>query len=158
MTQETDMNKFAKAFRTARLNSGRTFREIADAIGKSIGYLSDIDSGRKNPPERSVVLQIERFFGIADGHLARLADEVRMSVPNNLKGLVSETPQLGQFLLMSQTLLREDSTFSTKLESYIEEMRVRMAESGLKPHEIDDLFYDMFDGRHLKNSGQIGAI
>ena len=152
------MNKFAKAFRMARLNSGRTFREIAAEVGKWIGYLSDIDSGRKHPPERSVVLRIERILGITDGHLARLADEARMSIPNNLKGLVNEKPELGEFLMMSQALLREDDSFAKDLEGYLAEMRAKMRQSGLTPNEMDDLFNDIFDSRHFRYSGQVGVI
>ncbi|HCA59036.1 MAG TPA: hypothetical protein DEP46_13770 [Blastocatellia bacterium] len=153
------MNRFAKAFRTARLNSGRTFREIANYVGKSIGYLSDIDSGRKNPPEREVVLKIEEFLGVRDGHLARIADEVRMTVPNNLKGLVTDSPQLGQFLFMGQALLREDPEhFSAQLEEYLESMRKLMEDRGLEPRELENLFCDLFDKKHYRYSGQVVAI
>jgi transcriptional regulator with XRE-family HTH domain len=153
------MNRFSKAFREARLLSGRTFREIAEATGKSIGYLSDVDSGRKNPPERDLVRRIEQLLGVTDGHLVRYADEVRMSVPNNLKGIVTETPQLGQFLIMSQALLREDETsFTKQLEAYIDEMRKKMIDRGLRPHEIDELFYDIFDPRQARYSGQVVTI
>ena len=49
------MEKFAILFKKERLASGKKFREIANFIGKSIGYLSDIENGRRNPPDLSVI-------------------------------------------------------------------------------------------------------
>lgn len=151
------MSKFSMAFKKARINSGRTFRDMAKEVGKSIGYLSDIDSGRKHPPERLLVLKLERFLGVTDGHLVRLADEHRINVPNNLKHIVSEKPQLGEFLLMSQTLLREDDSFSSQLDTFLEEMRKRMRNNGIEPHEVEDLFHSIFDRDQLKNAGLVGV-
>ncbi|QQS34361.1 MAG: helix-turn-helix domain-containing protein [Acidobacteriota bacterium] len=131
------MNRFAEAFRRARLNSGLTFREIAATIEKSIGYVSDIDSGRKNPPERTVVEKIEKLLGVTDGHLANLADEVRMNIPKSLKVWVDGEPRLGEFLKMSQILLREDDGFTSVLDKYVEEMRTKILESGLDAREAD---------------------
>lgn len=147
------MNKFAQAFKTARLNSDRTFREIANHLGKSIGYVSDIESGRKNPPDRHLVEKIENFLGIRDGHLRKLADDVRLNVPKHLKSLVTDKPQLGEFLRLGETLLREDKLFEQKLEEYISDMRQRIAAGKLDDREGGRLLFDFLWENHPKYSG-----
>lgn len=126
------MNKFAVAFRKARLNSDKTFREIADYIGKSIGYLSDIENGRKNPPETYVVRKIEEFFGINDGHLSKLANEVRSTLPTNLNSLVRAKPQLGELLL------RGDEMMPDELDELIRELIEKARKKSLNNNSEDN--------------------
>lgn len=148
------MNEFAKALRAARLLSGRTFREIARAIEKSIGYVSDLDSGRKNPPDEETVAKIEQLLDIHDGHLRKLAQDVRMSVPKHLKSLVTQQPKLSEFLQLGEALLREDELFVDRI---LEDMRNRV-NAGSKVDEADSLFYDYFITEHFKYSGQGGGF
>jgi|GEM_PF-933109 len=102
------MNKFGVAFRKARLNADKTFREIADYIGKSIGYLSDVENGRKNPPELHIVKKIEQFLGVESGALQSLAEEVRSTLPTNINSLVRAKPQLGELLLRGDEMPEDE--------------------------------------------------
>ena len=56
------MTDFGKALRAARLNWGLTLREVAEHLGVSIAYLSDVEAGRRAPltPER--VKSVARFL------------------------------------------------------------------------------------------------
>jgi len=121
-----DKNKFAVAFRKARLHSDLTFREIANSIGKSIGYLSEIEAGKKNPPERAIVENIERCLGIYDGHLVKLADEVRYNLPKSLNNLVTTKPELVEFLQLGEILLREDSSNAGQFNKILEILREKV--------------------------------
>lgn len=38
-----------RCLRRARLEQGKTFREVAEAAGVSIGHLSEVERGRKEP-------------------------------------------------------------------------------------------------------------
>ncbi len=111
------MNKFAIAFRKARLNSDKTFRQIKEYIGLSIGYLSDIENGKRNPPEISIVEQIENFFGITDNHLVKLAKKERVTNPNTIGHLIKSKPKL------QEALFRIDALSDEKLDSILEELR-----------------------------------
>lgn len=126
------MNKFAIAFRKARLNSDKTFREIANYIGKSIGYLSDIENDRKNPPERQVVEKIEEFLGIKDGYLSKLAEEVRSTLPTNLNNLVRAKPQLGELLL------RGDEMMPDELDELLKELLEKARKKSISNESSDD--------------------
>jgi len=130
------MNKFAIAFRKARLNADKTFREIGDYIGKSIGYLSDVENGRKNPPESHVVEKIERFLGVENGSLRRIAEEVRSTLPTNINNLVRAKPQLGELLL------RGDELMPDELDQLIEEL---LAKARQRDGDTDEarLFLDL---------------
>lgn len=59
--------------RRIRLRQGRTLRDVADAAGVSLPYLSEIERGRKEASSE-VLASICRALGL---HLADLLDEVR---------------------------------------------------------------------------------
>jgi transcriptional regulator with XRE-family HTH domain len=133
------MNKFAIAFRAARLESGKKFREIADFTRLSIGYLSDIDNGRRNPPEIPVVKEIEKLFGITDGHLVKLAREERASLRTNLGSLIKSKP------LLEELLLRGDELSDNDLKDIISQMRQKAAATGNDDDER--LFFNDFNAK-----------
>lgn len=114
------MGKFADAFKKARLASGKKFREIKNFTGLSIGYLSDIENSRRNPPELSIVEKIEELFGITDNHLVRLAKKERMSISNGngIGYLIQARPELQELLLRADALPEED------LEEIINRVRI----------------------------------
>lgn len=68
-------NSFAELFREQRIRKEITFREIAAAIGLSIGYLNDIEKKRRNPPDAQTVKKIEEILEITDGRLSKAALE-----------------------------------------------------------------------------------
>lgn len=139
------MNKFAVAFRKARLNSDKTFREIASCIGKSIGYLSDIENGRKNPPEIYIVKKIEEFFGISDSHLSKLADEVRSTLPTNINNLVRANPKLGELLLRGDEMMPDE--LDELLRELIEKARKKSLNNNSKDSSL--LYLDDFTIRYF---------
>ena len=49
---------FGETLRDLRLEAGVGLRELARLIGKSPGYLSDVENGRVPPPSEPVILDI----------------------------------------------------------------------------------------------------
>jgi transcriptional regulator with XRE-family HTH domain len=105
-----NMNEFGMAFRRARLNSDMTFRDIANKVGKSIGYLSEIENGKKNPPDQQLTQELEAALGITDGHLQAIAQDARFHLPSNINNLVRTQPRLGILLKSCEVFLRDDRT------------------------------------------------
>ena len=108
------MEKFAALLKRERRTARRTLRELAEAAGKSIGYLSDVEQGRKLPPPRAVVTKIEKELGIQDGRLIKLAEEVRSLRPTELvKMIKNSSPAMTQ---MVGELMRADGLSNEDLE------------------------------------------
>lgn len=102
------MGKFAEAFKNARLASGKKFRDLKELTQMSIGYLSDIENGRRKPPELSIVEKIEEFFGVTDKHLTKLAKKERIELQDNVGYLIQAKPQLQELLLRADGLPEQD--------------------------------------------------
>lgn len=115
------MNKFALAFKKARLGSDKTFRQIKDYVGLSIGYLSDMENGKRNPPETSFVIKFEEFFGITDGHLVKLARRERINNSVAIGNLVRTEPKLQEVLFRIDSLPEEKR--EENINKILEELR-----------------------------------
>lgn len=96
------MFDFGDALKAARIANGCTLRELAGNIGKSIGYLSDIERNRKQPPRLELVSKIEEFLEVDDGILVNLANKIR----KNIKAEWIKTANLSR-------KLKEDQKFAT---------------------------------------------
>ena len=108
------LGKFATRLKMERRRARRTLREIAEATGKSIGYMSDVEQGRKLPPLPPVVTRIEKELGIVDGRLMRLAEEVRSLRPAELLNLIKHSrPAMTE---MVGDLMRADGLSDEDLE------------------------------------------
>ena len=106
------MEKFAALLKNERRTARRTLRELAEATGKSIGYLSDVEQGRKLPPPPIVVAKIEKKLGIQDSRLMRLAEEIRSLRPTELVKMIrNSSPKMTQMvgeLMRADGLSEED--------------------------------------------------
>ena len=116
------LGEFATRLKKERRKARRTLREVAEATGKSIGYMSDVEQGRKLPPPPPVVTKIEKELGIMDGQLMRLAEEVRRLRPTELLNMIKNSrPAMTQ---MVGELMRADGLSDDDLE----ELRKRVTE------------------------------
>lgn len=66
------MPKYGSVLRDAREAAGKTQREVGDAIGKTFGYVSEVEIGKRGPFEVPDNARIARLLGIP---------EVRLQVP-----------------------------------------------------------------------------
>lgn len=102
------MSEFSKVFREERLRKKKTLREIGEYVGKSIGYLSDIEHGRKGAPDLETVRRIEEFLLITDNKLVNLASQMRRSVPNDILQSVNKRPALADMLMRADDFTDEE--------------------------------------------------
>ena len=116
------METFGEALREARIANKITLRAIAEHIGKSIGYLSDVEHNRKRPPKLELVSEIEDFLGIEDGKLLRLAKEFRKA-PRDMTQKIRMKPRLSAVLLRADRDLSNDEF--EELLGHLEEIKKR---------------------------------
>lgn len=98
------MESFGEKLKEVRTAHKATLREVGDYIGKSIGYISDIEHGRKRPPDLETVSKIENFLGIEDGFFVNLARKARRKVNPRLSQKLSTNPKLSTVLLRAEKL------------------------------------------------------
>lgn len=98
------MNEFAKIMREERLQQRIKLRHISELVNLSIGYLSDIEHGRKHPPETKVVRAIEKILGITDGRMEIAATKVRKQTADGISHLLKERPQMRELLTRADHL------------------------------------------------------
>ena len=102
--EEKFMAIFGKAFRNARTDKKLTLREVGEYIKKSIGYLADIEHGRKLPPDLETVSKIEDLLEIRDGSLIHLAREERKTSSRHLSQKLKTDHVLTSILCRAEKL------------------------------------------------------
>lgn len=128
------MGKYAEAFRKERLKNEITLRQINAILGLSIGFLSDMENGKKNPPEISIVRKFEEIFGITDGYLVRLAKEERVTIPSTIGQMIRFRPELQEVLLRAEALGEDD------FNDFLNSLRQKSADD-----QGEKLFSDWFN-------------
>jgi transcriptional regulator with XRE-family HTH domain len=89
---------FAKKFTELRLEKELTFRQISEACGLSIGYLSDISQGRKSAPNLIITDKMQKVLGVTDNCLIELAQKERVSLAEKIEELEGENARLAKEL------------------------------------------------------------
>ncbi|MBI1189070.1 MAG: helix-turn-helix domain-containing protein [Tepidisphaera sp.] len=64
---------FGEQVRTRRQRAGLSLQDLAERIGCAKGYLSEIETGRRNAPGEEMVRRFEEALGVLDGAMARAA-------------------------------------------------------------------------------------
>jgi transcriptional regulator with XRE-family HTH domain len=102
------MNDFGKALKHARKTQRITLSQLSEVVSKSIGYLSDIEQSRKQPPtDKNLLVNIETALNIQPGYLCRLAEQVR-GIPKNIINQSRLNPKLSEVLLRADRDLTEE--------------------------------------------------
>lgn len=110
------MESFGQEFKKFRRNKRVTLREIGEAVGMSIGYMSDIEHDRKGPPDLHTVEKIEQFLGVRDNCLVKLAARIRKAHPLNVNQRIKMRPILSEVLLRADELFENDEQLRELLE------------------------------------------
>jgi transcriptional regulator with XRE-family HTH domain len=110
------MQSFGKEFKRVRRMRKATLRELGEYVGKSIGYLSDIEHDRKGPPDLRIVEKIEQFLGVKDNSLVNLAASLRSHRPENLAQRIKRRP------ILSEVLLRADEFTDEELQAMLSDI------------------------------------
>ena len=74
------MKTFGSEMERLRLEGKVTLKQLSGCVNLSIGYLSDMENERKNPPSLEVVSRIEKCLGIQNNELVNLAEAFRDNV------------------------------------------------------------------------------
>ena len=109
------MRTFGETLKKERVSKKLTLRELGSKVGISVSYLSDIEHGRKNPPDLEVVRKMEDFLGARKGALVSMANNIR-SATEDFREKMRRRPQL------SELLLRADQLSDKELEEIIKSM------------------------------------
>jgi len=102
------MDLFGDALKRAKIAKNATLREMSEATGKSIGYLSDVLQKRKGPPDSETVERLERCLDVKDKSLLNIALKERDGKPSNLARRVKSRPLLREALLRMEDMSDED--------------------------------------------------
>ena len=102
------MNDFGIALKEARLRVKKKLRETAEFIGLSISYLSDIEQGRKTPPDLETVRKLQDFLRVTDNSLIVLASEARTKRPAEVAQQIQQRPRLSELFLRAKNLSDEE--------------------------------------------------
>jgi transcriptional regulator with XRE-family HTH domain len=86
--------RFGEILRDLRLRSGVGLRELARRIGKSPGYISDVENGRVPPPSEAVIVQMASVLGVDGDGLLGAAKKV----DPKLSRYLAEQPKAADFL------------------------------------------------------------
>jgi transcriptional regulator with XRE-family HTH domain len=65
--------KFGETLRRRRQKSGVTLLQLANELGWSVAYVSDIERGRRDPPGDHFVRKAARLIGCNEEHLLEVA-------------------------------------------------------------------------------------
>jgi transcriptional regulator with XRE-family HTH domain len=55
--------EFGELLRRRRQAANRSLKEVADLLGCSVVYMSDVERGRRNPLRADAVIQVSTFLG-----------------------------------------------------------------------------------------------
>ena len=81
----------ATALKEARKRAGKTLREVAEATGVSIGFISDIEHGRKRTTT-DILEKMQRVLGVTDNSLLKAAQDATF-LKEKLRFLYESRPQ-----------------------------------------------------------------
>jgi transcriptional regulator with XRE-family HTH domain len=109
------MNKFGDALKEARINARKKLRETAEYVNLSIGYLSDIEQGRKSAPDLETVRKLQDFLRVEGDKLVTLASEARTKRPAEIAQHIQKRPRLSDLFMRAKNMSDEE------LERLIEE-------------------------------------
>lgn len=111
------MKKFGDALKEARKTQRLTLRRISEGIGLSIGYLSDIEQGRRLPPSADIIEQLEKTLHITKGSLSVLAVQAKKIAPRAIAKKIASAPKLSEVLMRADGDLTE-SEFTELMNLY----------------------------------------
>jgi transcriptional regulator with XRE-family HTH domain len=107
---------FGRLLKEARKRSEKTLKEVGQAAGLSLSYVSDLEQRRRKAPATDVIVKIEKFLGITDGSLQKAAKREN-DLQVEAKTIFRKRPELNMQLLRASDHYTEE-----ELTSMINEM------------------------------------
>ena len=109
------MKRFGELLKEERKRSGKKLRDVSAFSGLSVSYISDIEQGRKGPPETEIVRKFEDLFSSEKNLLVRAAESEREKMPTQVVSRLQERP------LLSELFFRIEKEPDEKLKQWLEE-------------------------------------
>jgi HTH-type transcriptional regulator, competence development regulator len=78
--KEGAMGRFGRYLRELRESTGMRIKKLADELGWTAVYISDIELGRRNPPSAEKIIKIASVIGVDSTKLLDLADQEKKKV------------------------------------------------------------------------------
>ncbi|HFC97511.1 MAG TPA: XRE family transcriptional regulator [Thermosulfurimonas dismutans] len=72
--------KFGETLRALRIKRKLRLKDVAQAMGWSVVYLSDLERGHRNPPKPEVIAKLARVLNVPAGELLAAASEDKRHV------------------------------------------------------------------------------
>ena len=113
------MQRFGELLKNERKRSGKKLRDVSAFSGLSVSYISDIEQGRKGPPEIEVVRKFERLFETEKDLLVSAAESERGMMPTQVLSRLQERPILREFFFRIEN--EPDETLERWLEEKMRE-------------------------------------
>ena len=121
------MINFGEAMKKARKAKRITLRVLGEHVGKSVGYLSDVENGRKKPPKLEVVQNIESFLEITDESLTKMAKKLRGKMSDELSARIMLMPKWSEALLRADEDLTDEQL--NRIMNIVNESKNRKGEN-----------------------------
>ena len=83
--------EFGRLLRCCRWNARFTLKELSGLLGCSVGYLCDVELGRKPPPSVHMLVALEECLDTHSGQLLDVAAQQRSLLPSELSRMLKET-------------------------------------------------------------------
>jgi len=117
------LSPFGKIVRKLRIDKGITLKTMADDLNRTSAYLSAVETGRKNTPEK-LVREIAAYFELSDedtNELFKAADASRSEVRMPLKDFNDTQREIAtafarQFSALSEEELEQIRNLLNKMD------------------------------------------
>lgn len=97
------MESFGNILKKYRSEKRITLRDLHKKVDLSVGYLSDIEHNRRNPPDIKYVIKIEDALEIAGGTLVNIARNMKKASADFNEKMRAK-PKLAELLLRAEDL------------------------------------------------------
>lgn len=89
-------SKFGDELRRLRRQASLSLADLADTLGCSIAYVSDVERGRKNPPGAAAIVKLVECMGCREklSYLLRLAAQSRQAVEISVENKTEEVTDM----------------------------------------------------------------
>lgn len=110
------MSKFSEILRKERTTKRLLLRNLSDLTNLSIGYLSDLEQERRQPPtDLNLIHKLEAALEITDGRLRKAAMHERQVLPPEIVENYFQRPRMQEaFFRLGEMTDHEIETFLHK--------------------------------------------
>ncbi len=113
--------KFGELFRAARRERGVTLRQIKEVVGNVPSYWSEVETGRRLPPnDEDLLRKISRFLGIDEEKLINAAQTDRVKKDTSvMEKLYKVDPELAWGFFRAMENSNDDDVLKDEFEKFI---------------------------------------